>query len=109
MDAEEGILRVGNRVDESAHQFALFGFTAMYSPRNGTIRGPSSPSTGLDIRSAWSPAQTTSWSTRCRGAALASLTSMPALRRSIAVTGVDRMIVPPAAAISAANASEIAT
>ena len=42
------------------------GRTVRYSPRNGTMRGSASPSTQRETRSACSPAQTTSLSTRMR-------------------------------------------
>ena len=74
----------------------------MYSPRKGTIRGPSTPSASRDIRSACSPAQITRRSTRCACPAVATSIASPC--RVTPVTGVDSRMRPPAASMSSAYA-----
>ena len=79
----------------------------MYSPRNGTIRGPGSASERTASRSDWSPAQTTSRSTVSEPAVVVTLIRPPA--RSMPVTAVDSRTWPPAASISPAIVRAIAT
>ena len=78
-----------------------------YSPRNGTIRGPASPSTCRASRSPCSPAHTTSRSKRCGRSDVVTSTASPADR--IRETSVPSRIRPPAASMSAANRWATAT
>ena len=82
------------------------GRTVRYSPRNGTIRGSASPSTQRETRSACSPAQTTSRSTR-RASPLDTTRTPPGTRR-IVVTAADTRTSPPPARSSLAIVSATA-